>query len=100
MCGYPQSRLDSFRGSGINGVYAKSSTVRAREHRRAETGRLQADVKPELREYRGADPVAYVVSLNLRRRHLDESQRAMVAARLATLRHGQRQAGQLAHVPT
>ena len=37
MCGCPQSRLDSSRISGINEVYAKSSTVRAREYRRAET---------------------------------------------------------------
>ena len=51
---------------------------------------LAAAIDPTFTVYSGDDPVAYVVSLNLRRRHLSESQRAMVAAKLATLRDGQR----------
>jgi ParB-like nuclease domain len=39
-------------------------------------------------EYKGSDPVAFVVSKNLKRRHLDESQRAMVAAEIAKLPMG------------
>lgn len=49
-------------------------------------------VECPVREYEGADLVAFVVSLNLRRRHLDESQRAMVAASLANLGEGRHSA--------
>lgn len=47
-----------------------------------------ANVGPTFKPYRGDDPLGFVVSKNLHRRHLDTSQRAMVAAKIATLKHG------------
>ena len=38
----------------------------------------------------GTDPVSYVVSTNIKRRHLDETQRSMIAGRLPRLQHGQK----------
>lgn len=61
---------------------------------------LEANVDCPTVEYRGDDPVAFVVSLNLRRRHMDESQRSAVAAKITTLGHGgNRRADQAANLP-
>jgi N6-adenosine-specific RNA methylase IME4 len=49
---------------------------------------LEADVEPRFVKHDGGDPVAFVVSMNIRRRHLDESQRGMVSARLANMTVG------------
>lgn len=51
---------------------------------------FEAAVDPRFDDAGDVDPVAFVVSQNLHRRHLTESQRAMVASRLATRRQGQR----------
>lgn len=49
---------------------------------------VAAGVDTRFEMFAGTDPLAFVISKNLHRRHLNESQRAMVARRLANLRHG------------
>ena len=58
-----------------------------------------ADVECAFVTYDGDDPVGYVVSLNLRRRHLTHSQRAWAAAKLANVpRGGDRRSDQSARL--
>src|SRR5689334_24109697 len=47
-----------------------------------------AKVTPAFREFTGEDALAFVLSLNVHRRHLTESQRAMAAAEFAKLSRG------------
>ncbi len=46
------------------------------------------DVDATFVEYKGDNPLQFVISNNLHRRHLNESQRAMVAARIANMQRG------------
>lgn len=48
----------------------------------------RAGVPYRLQPFAGEEPAAFVISANLRRRHLNESQRAMVAAKLANMSVG------------
>jgi ParB-like chromosome segregation protein Spo0J len=48
----------------------------------------RAGVAPAYKEYDGNDPLGSVMAHNLERRHLNESQRALVAAKWAALKHG------------
>lgn len=45
----------------------------------------KAGIKPRFREYDGNDEVGFIVSLNLRRRHLNEDERAFLAVGLIPL---------------
>lgn len=52
---------------------------------------LVAGIEPKFVTFRGpGKAIQYVISANLRRRHLTESQRSMIAAKLADLRQGAR----------
>jgi len=45
----------------------------------------EAGIEPRFQPYPGDDPLQHVISLNLHRRHLNESQRGLIASRLAMI---------------
>lgn len=79
--------IDDIKRNGVRhkGVLYKGCILDGRNRGRAAE---QLGAVMDWDEYAGDDPVGLVVSLNISRRHLNESQRAMVAARLALLPHG------------
>ena len=52
---------------------------------------IRAGVKPSYVEFRGGDLIAFVISANMRRRHLTDGQRALIAANLANVQFGDNQ---------
>jgi N6-adenosine-specific RNA methylase IME4 len=64
----------------------------------------KAMVEPDYLEFTkivsSHDPLSFVISTNLKRRHLNESQRAMIGAKLANISHGgDRKSDQVANLP-
>lgn len=57
------------------------------------------DISQHCEKYEGADPLGFVMTKNLRRQHLNESQRAMIAAKLANMQHGGNRKNQPANLP-
>lgn len=51
---------------------------------------LMVGVEPRIEEYVGDDPIGLIASLNDHRRHDTDNERALVGARMANLRNGQR----------
>lgn len=51
---------------------------------------LVARVDPRFEEFAGDDPHSFVIDKNIHRRHLNESQRALVGAQMANLSNGHR----------
>lgn len=56
---------------------------------------LRIGVEPKTEEYTGNTPLDYVVSRNMLRRHLNESQRAWSALKITTLRRGNGQSASI-----
>jgi hypothetical protein len=54
-------------------------------------GRNRKGIEPRIVDYHGPDPLGLVAALNLKRRHLDDAQRGVIAAKLATMKSGDNQ---------
>jgi len=77
----------------INGLMEPVTTYQGRiiDGRNRYRACLKAEVKPRFIEFDGCVPlINFIVSLNLHRRQLNESQRAIVAAKIATMKQGER----------
>jgi len=48
---------------------------------------IKAGKEPKLREWKGDDPMAFVISMNVLRRHLNGSQRMQIVTRAALVEH-------------
>jgi len=84
------SLLDSIRDHGLlTPIMLYEGKILDGRHRHRAC--INLGIEPSFEEYEGDDALGYVLALNLSRRHLDESQRAMIANRISNLKVGDNQ---------
>jgi hypothetical protein len=87
-----QELADDIKSNGLTHAIVRDADGRILDGRNRMRACEIAAVEPRFETYKGDNPIAYVISANLKRRHLNESQRALVAARLAKIEHGSNRA--------
>lgn len=87
-----QALADDIKANGLRQPVVIDAHGRIIDGRNRNAACQLAGVTPVYEPFTGTDAevLKLVISLNLHRRHLTDSQRSMVAAEVATLRHGQR----------
>jgi N6-adenosine-specific RNA methylase IME4 len=93
---------DSIRANGLREPIMLHSDGRVLDGRHRMRACDELGIAPAVRTFAGTDAEAlqYVLDLNLKRRHLDETQRAMVAAKLPGFAHGgDRRSDRAANLP-
>jgi hypothetical protein len=82
---------DDIKANGLRQPITLDEEGRILDGRHRYRACKMAGVEPHFEDFAGGDPLTFVVSLNVNRRHMNESQRAMVAGRLANLPRGANQ---------
>lgn len=80
-----ESLVDSVRREGLRESVWVTKSGELLDGRNRVRACYEAGIKPVVREYAGDDPVAFVMALNLERRHLTVGQRAMIALQLVPM---------------
>jgi len=84
---YEQLKSDIQANGLLESIYVdgESRVIDGRNRYRA---CLDTGIKPQFKTWQGDNPLSFIISKNLHRRHLSESQRAVVASKLANMAHG------------
>ena len=81
--------VEDIKANGLlTPIVVQGDTLLDGRNRRAACA--QAGVAPRFEAFTGPDPVAFIISQNIKRRHLDESQLGLIGAKWSTMKSGAR----------